>query len=150
MPSIEERVTIAAPASKVFEALVSPEGLHGWWSLNSDIMTKPGDISELRFDKDGRLVRMCFRIDTLDAPRRVAWTCIANDAPPWVGTTLRWDLQENQSGAVGGGSPATDVTLTHAGWQGTGPWFQDVVDGWKHFMSSLKRYVETGTGQPWG
>jgi hypothetical protein len=30
-------------------------------------------------------------------------------------------------------------------------WRENVVDsqGWKHFLGSLKLYVETGTGQPW-
>jgi hypothetical protein len=69
----------------------------------------------------------------------VRWTCIAHDMPSWVGTTLDWKLSEQGDGVL--------VSFEHAGWKEAGP--EAVAQGWKHFLGSLKLYVETGTGSPW-
>ena len=39
------------------------------------------------------------------------------------------------------------VKLDHAGWKGDPP--EPVAQGWKHFLGSMKSYLETGAGQPW-
>jgi hypothetical protein len=44
-------------------------------------------------------------------------------------------------------SRAVRVSFEHGGWKGAPP--EPVMQGWKHFLGSLKAYVETGTGQPW-
>ena len=33
------------------------------------------------------------------------------------------------------------------GWKGDAP--EPVVQGWRHFVGSLRSFVETGEGQPW-
>jgi hypothetical protein len=38
--------------------------------------------------------------------------------------------------------------LHHAGWREKSPVYDMCVGGWKHFMASLKAYVETGKGTP--
>ena len=30
-----------------------------------------------------------------------------------------------------------------------GPPYAMTVEGWSHFMASLERYLDTGTGEPW-
>jgi hypothetical protein len=67
------------------------------------------------------------------------WLCIAHDMPSWIGTTLNFQLEDR------GGK--TLVVFEHAGWKEEAP--APVAQGWKHFLASLKSYVETGTGQPW-
>lgn len=67
------------------------------------------------------------------------WTCVAHDMASWVGTSLTWRIKE-----AGG---AVVVSLDHAGWKDAAPGM--VAQGWKHFLGSMKSYVETGTGQPW-
>jgi len=44
-------------------------------------------------------------------------------------------------------SGATVVALEHSGWKDAPP--EMVAQGWKHFLGSMKAYLETGTGQPW-
>jgi hypothetical protein len=73
------------------------------------------------------------------ANERVRWTCVAHDMPSWVGTILTWTLRES------GG--ATMVWFEHGGWKEGAP--EPVVQGWKHFLASLRAYVEAGAGQPW-
>ncbi|MEN9578220.1 MAG: hypothetical protein RJA70_1229 [Pseudomonadota bacterium] len=96
-----------------------------------------GGVAALRFVKDGNPVNMGFRIDETTPNACVRWACVTHDMPSWIGTSLIWRLAE-----AGG---ATVVSFEHTGWKGLAP--DAVAQGWKHFLGSLKSYVETGTGQ---
>src|SRR5262249_54079207 len=92
-----------------------------------------------RFDRQG-LVEVTFHLDVAEADR-VAMTCIreSNNAD-WLGTKLSFAL-------VPAGD-ATRVELVHAGYPATNDHYDLCVKGWAYFLGSLKRYVETGTGEP--
>lgn len=139
MSSIHDEITIDATAVKVYEALATQAGYRGWWNTVAEVPEAVGGEAQLRFVKDGNPVNMRYRIDELRPNQSVRWTCIAHDMPSWVGTTLEWRLRD-----AGG---KTLVAFEHAGWTDPAP--VPVVQGWKHFLGSLKSYVETGTGQPW-
>lgn len=139
MASIKDQLRVAAPTSKVFEALSRQTGYRGWWNAAAEVPESEGKQAQLRFIKDGTPVNMRFRIDELTPNQRVRWTCIAHDLPGWVNTTLDWNLDAS--------GPETLVRFEHAGWKEGAP--EPVRDGWKHFLGSLKAYVETGSGQPW-
>jgi uncharacterized protein YndB with AHSA1/START domain len=139
MDSIKDEVRIQAPVSKVYEALTRQAGYRGWWNAVGEVAEVVGGEAKLHFIKEGKPVNMRFRIDEMKASDCVRWTCVAHDAPNWVGTSLTWRIKEAGGAAV--------VSLDHSGWKDAAP---DVVaQGWKHFVGSLKSYVETGTGQPW-
>jgi uncharacterized protein YndB with AHSA1/START domain len=139
MSSIKDEIRIQAPASKVYEALTRQAGYRGWWNAVGEVEQAVGGEAKLRFVKDGTPVSMRFRIDEMTANERVRWTCIAHDFQDWIGTSLNWGIKQGGDGVV--------VTLEHSGWKDAAP--EPVAQGWKHFMGSLKSYVETGTGQPW-
>jgi uncharacterized protein YndB with AHSA1/START domain len=139
MSSIKQEIRIAAPLGKVYAALSTQTGYRGWWNAVGEVSERVGGDAQLKFVKDGTPVNMGFRIDALQPNEAVRWTCIAHDMPSWVGTTLDWKLSEQADGVL--------VAFEHAGWKEAGP--EPVAQGWKHFLSSLKLYVETGTGQPW-
>jgi uncharacterized protein YndB with AHSA1/START domain len=139
MSSIKEEVRIQAPAAKVYQALTTQVGYRGWWNAVGDVDERVGGEAKLRFVKDGNPVHMQFRIDETKPNELVRWTCVGHDMQSWVGTTLAWRLKE-----AGG---ATVLSFEHGGWKDEAP--APVAQGWKHFVGSLKSYVETGTGQPW-
>jgi uncharacterized protein YndB with AHSA1/START domain len=139
MTAIRDEIGIQAPRAKVYAALTEQRGYRGWWNQVAEVGDSVGSEANLRFVKDGTPVNMRFRIDELTGDERVRWTCTAHDIESWVGTTLTWTLRDAGGGAL--------VTFEHAGWKGEPP--EPVVQGWKHFLSSLKSYVETGAGQPW-
>ena len=139
MKSIKEEVRIQAPTSKVYEALTRQAGYRGWWNAVGEVAESVGGEAKLRFVKDGTTVGMRFRIDEMKPNQLVQWTCVGHDMKDWIGTTLRWQLKQ--------AGDATLVSFEHAGWKGEAP--ETVAQGWKHFVGSLKSYVETGTGQPW-
>jgi uncharacterized protein YndB with AHSA1/START domain len=139
MNRIKEKLIVRGSPAKLFEALTTPAGYRGWWSKDCQIAEKAGDESKLKFNKDGNIVSMRFRLDETIPGRSVRWTCVGHDMDSWIGTTLRWDLSPD--------GDATEVSLEHRGWKGDAP--EPVVQGWRHFIGSLRSYVETGQGQPW-
>jgi hypothetical protein len=82
---------------------------------------------------------MRFRVESDDPVR---WACLDNGNPVWPGTTLEFRTEAEEGGVA--------FTLVHDGFaEDQSPPFQMTRDGWGHFVSSLKAYCETGTGQPW-
>ncbi len=139
MSAVKDEVRIQGTASKVYEALTRQSGYRGWWNAVGEVAEAVGGEAKLRFIKEGNPVNMRFRIDEMKANELVRWTCTAHDMPSWVGTTLSWRIKE-----AGG---AVMISFEHSGWKDAAP--DPVIQGWKHFLGSLKSYVETGTGQPW-
>lgn len=139
MSSIKEKLLIRATSAQVFEALTTPDGYRGWWSKDCQIAQKAGGESQLKFNKDGNVVTMRFRLDEAVPDKAVRWTCVGHDMESWIGTTLTWALATE--------GKSTEVMLEHGGWKGDVP--EPVVHGWRHFIGSLRSYVETGQGQPW-
>jgi uncharacterized protein YndB with AHSA1/START domain len=139
MHSIKDEVRTSVPTGKAYEALTRQAAYRGWWSTTAQVAESVGGEARLRFEKGERPVNMRFRIDETSPNQRVRWTCVGHDDPSWIGTWLDWRLA--------GTGDAVIVSLEHGGWKEAAP---DVVaQGWKHFMGSLKAYLETGTGQPW-
>ena len=139
MSSIKDEIRIEATAGKAYDALTRQSGYRAWWNTVAEVPEAVGGEAQLRFVKDGNPVAMRFRIDQLEPGKAVRWTCVAHDMPSWVGTTLAWRIAESGAAIV--------VALDHGGWAGEPP--APVAQGWRHFLGSLKSYLETGTGQPW-
>lgn len=139
MNAIKDEIRITAPASKVYEALTRQAGYRAWWNAAGEVAETVGGEANLHFVKEGKPVNMRFRIDEMKANQSVRWTCVGNDGPSWVGTTLTWRIND-----AGG---AVLLAFEHDGWKDPPP--EMIAQSWKHFLGSLKSYVETGTGQPW-
>lgn len=142
MPVIVKELNVKATVDAMHDAVTTPEGLRGWWSKDCDIGAGPGEENVLRFDKGGQKITMRFRIDKQD-PAEVAWTCIDNGNPAWIGTTLRFEITPDGDGA--------SVAIRHEGFEvpDDHPAFKMTAQGWEHFAGSLGRFVESGEGQPW-
>jgi uncharacterized protein YndB with AHSA1/START domain len=137
--AIRDEVRVQAPAGKVYEAITRQAGYRGWWNAVGEVGEVVGAEAKLKFVKDGTPISMKFRIEEMKPNESVRWTCVAHDMPSWVGTSLNWRIKEAGGSAV--------VAFEHAGWKDAAP--EPVVQGWKHFLGSLKSYLETGKGQPW-
>ncbi len=139
MSSIKQEIRIKGNVRKVYDALTQEVGYRGWWNKAGEVPEVVGAEAKLHFVKDGQPVSMRYRIDEMKTDEGVRWTCIGHDMPSWIGTTLSWRFKEQGGDVL--------VYFEHAGWKDTPP--EPVVQGWQHFLGSLKSFVETGTGQPW-
>jgi len=140
---IVQNFKVNATADKLYNAIGTQQGIEGWWCKDCNIATETGNVSEMRFDKQGTIVEMKFRVEEL-APGRIAWTCIGNGNPIWLETTIDFDIKSNGEGS--------ELNFTHGNWDPSldgNEAFDMVKEGWGHFMGSLKTYCETGAGQPW-
>jgi uncharacterized protein YndB with AHSA1/START domain len=139
MPSIKDQVRIQTTPDKAFAALTTQAGYRAWWNAKAEVPVQVGATAQLHFVKDGQPVEMAFRIESQTLNDSVRWTCVAHAMPSWLGTSLEWKIAPAADGVV--------VSLDHAGWKEAGP--DMVAQGWKHFLGSMKAYLEGGQGQPW-
>lgn len=135
MADILHRVGIKAPLADVYQALVTREGLAGWWTTNTQGDTQVGGVLRFRFGAGG----FDMKVLDLDSAGRVRWQVV--DGPEeWVGTTVRWDLRQEGDYVI--------VLLKHQGWKDPAEFMHHCSTKWAMFLMSLKALVETGKGAP--
>jgi uncharacterized protein YndB with AHSA1/START domain len=144
METIATSIDVQAAPARVYEAVSTTAGHRAWWTTDCEVGSKVGEPATFRFkNKDGSTMEVRFRIDKLAPGQAVEMTCVGHvNNPEWENTKLALRLR-----AAGDG---TRVDLHHSGFAAKTPLYQMCVDGWSHFMASLKAYLETGKGTPFG
>ncbi len=135
-----------APVSALYAALSTEAGLRGWWTQTCTAGALVGEPARFEFGESYKLVR----IDTLRPDRQVRWQVLENricvegrnlPANEWAGTTIVFRLN--------GDTPThTVLRFEHLGLTPELACYDLCEGGWNHFLASLLRYVETGTGSP--
>jgi uncharacterized protein YndB with AHSA1/START domain len=132
----QAQLIIAGSPDAVFDAVTTLQGLAGWWTA----VTGDGRTGgELTFSF-GPASDAVMRVDAAERAVGVRWTTIACHVEDWVETTVHFDLEETPTG--------TALRFRHGGLTPRLECFSDCKSGWDHFMTSLRAYVETGTGYP--
>jgi uncharacterized protein YndB with AHSA1/START domain len=138
---IVHRIGIRAPASKVFEAVATAEGVAGWWTRDTTGTAALGGKVNTRFlHQDGSEIgHMDFEITTLEPDQEVRWRF--TDGPPeWIGTEATFQLAED--------SGMTIVIFGHRNWREPVEFMAHCSMKWAVFLLSLRELVETGKGKP--
>jgi uncharacterized protein YndB with AHSA1/START domain len=133
----QQQLTLAAARTTVFGAIATVDGPRHWWTT---VVTGSADLGgELRFGFEGLDEQIVMRVDTLQPPELVTWSCVAHTrGQEWTGSTVRFELKDR-------GPRSCDLNFRHAGIAA-----DLVADGWNHFLASLAAYAEAGTGTPFG
>ncbi|HEV8065673.1 MAG TPA: SRPBCC domain-containing protein [Acidimicrobiales bacterium] len=140
-PGFVSEVVIAAPPHDVFSAVSSLEGLAGWWVPTVTGCTAQGGEVVFSFGDQ----RIIMRVDHVDDPRQVTWTCLRHTKfPEWDGTTVRFDLRTADEDA-----DATVLSFEHAGLVPEFECFSMCSSGWGHYLASLADHLVKGEGTPW-
>jgi hypothetical protein len=123
---------VAAPATALFEALTTLDGLAGWWSPL--VTGSPGARGgQARFEFEGLDEAIVMRVDQLERPSLVVWTCLEHTSfPEWNDTRVRFDIEELDDRSC-------MLTLRHIG----------LSPAWDYFFASLVGLVERGEGTPY-
>lgn len=98
-------LTIKAPVTRVYEALTASRDLSLWWDHPLERDLAVGSIADFPLGA-GCLMRI--RIDELEHPSRVCWTCVGG-VPEWERSTLRFQLKEQPR--------TTLLRFGHRGWR---------------------------------
>jgi uncharacterized protein YndB with AHSA1/START domain len=136
MSDILHRVGVKASPADVFAALTTIDGLAGWWT--EDTTGDPDGVIQFRFAAAGG---EGFDMKVLETKpgELVRWEVV--DGPPeWIGTHIRFDLSQTDEWAI--------VLFKHEGWKEPVEFMHHCSTKWASFLLSLKKYVETGKGDP--
>lgn len=128
MVSIEHINYIKAPASTVYHALTTEEGLGNIWTMKLRVKAEVGFVNEFDFD-EGYLTKM--RTVELQENQKVVWECIESDKE-WAGTTVSFQLSEKDG--------ITTVTLKHLDWRELTDYYRWCNYHWALFLFRLKNY----------
>jgi uncharacterized protein YndB with AHSA1/START domain len=159
MADIYHELLIGAPLEKVYNAIVTQEGLAAWWTPKAKAKTEVDTIAVFPFGPD---YTKEMRITSLKPSSQVKWICIKG-AEEWVGTTISFELLPVDKETVVRTSPelsdqvqqlhnfrnGTLLVLHHNGWKDHTSMFAECNYTWAQFLRSLKLLCETGKGRPW-
>ena len=141
MFSIVHRIGIHAPASRVYPALSTIEGLSGWWTRETAGRSAvPGEITfTFRNQAGTELGRFGMEVLELSPADKVRWRVQSGPAE-WVGTELSFTLAEQDG--------MTIVLFAHRGWREEVEFMAHCSMKWAMFLLSLRDLVEEGAGRP--
>ncbi len=138
VPRIRHTISIDAPRFKVFHALIDPQALEKWIATKATV--EPHDAGRYsygwKYDVNGR--------EVAGGPTKILEVVenskLVTDWPDWRGDTSRpaqrvtWTLE-----AIG---DQTRVTVIHDRFERPAD-LSDYPQGWLHFLSLLKKSVES-------
>jgi uncharacterized protein YndB with AHSA1/START domain len=137
MADLHHQIAIEAATGRVFIALTEAAELRAWWTADSLAEPRQGGVAEFGFMNRTVVFRM--RIDEFSPGRRLVWSCVGGP-PEWVGTTVRWDLSDNEGGG-------TTVRFRHEDAHSSAVSLATRNTTWGCLMRQLKSHVE---GTPLG
>ena len=133
---IKHNVLFHCSANKVYNAISTPEGIQGWWTVDTIIVPEVGGMAEFIF---GEKYHNKMEITDLQPDKRVAWHCVEGDQE-WIGTDFTFELE--------GKDDHTLLRFGHNNWKSQTDFFAHCNFQWGRYMISLKKYCETGSGDP--
>lgn len=136
MPDIIHRIGIACPASDVYKALTTDEGLSQWWTTDTKGAGEVGSVIQFRFAGDGP----DFEVVELQTDTMVRWKHSGEMPNAWMGTEITFQL--NSEG------DQTYVFFSHSNWKQASEFMGHCSTKWAVFLLSLKDAIETGKGKP--
>ncbi len=147
MDDYTKGLQIKAPVAQVYKAISTQNGVQEWWTRDCRIDTMVGGEATFRFEPG---IYATMKIRAMTDNQEVMWGCTSQHFPAqgsartdeWVGTTLRFHLNDNGDGT-------TILSFTHEGLTPKLDCYKESEAGWNYFLDSLKKYAEVGRGTPY-
>ena len=135
MKTIIHTVHVHAPPARVYQALMTAEGLSKWWTTKVEV--EPGTGGMIRFTFHGDF-HPSMKQTVLEPNRLVRWLCLDGHSN-WQDNTFSFALEQRN------GDTRLQFVQKHA---------QELSDdtygtynfNWGYYLNSLKQLCETGTG----
>ena len=130
MADILHDFPIRASPARVFEVMVTPQGLDQWWTLRATGRPESDSEYQLWFgpEYDWRA-----RVTRLVTSEEFEWE-MTRATDDWLGTRVGFRLTQE----VG----QTLVSFRHTGWAGPTPHFRTSSCCWAMYLRILRRYIE--------
>jgi uncharacterized protein YndB with AHSA1/START domain len=136
MAVIKHYLIVRSSPEKIYKALTTKVGAANWWTVQTEIGNKVGDINIFDF---GERYHNKMEIVDLQPNKRVEWKCIEGDKE-WIGTTLTFEMEKKDDHSV--------LKFTHADWREETDFFASCNYHWGYYLRSIKLYCESGKGTP--
>lgn len=136
MPSIKHYLVIKSSPEKIYRSLTTKEGVTNWWTAQTEIGNKVGDINTFDF---GERYHNKMTILDLQPGKSVEWECFEGDEE-WIATKLLFQIEEKDGETI--------LRFTHRDWKEETDFFSSCNYHWGYYMRSLKLFCETGKGTP--
>ena len=137
----QKAIRLQASVSAVFDALTTVTSLGSWWTR----ATGSGEAGgELRFFFDSPTDACVMRVDHADRPTLVEWTVTeCAFLPDWVGTRPTFTITPVEN-------DRSELFFRHHGLTPELACIEMCTLGWNSYLASLRQYVESGQGSPFG
>jgi len=141
MKDIIHRVGIKAPASKVYAALSTIEGLSAWWTVSTTGSPKIGGVIAFRFSTETgeEIGGFDMEVRELVPDQKVVWR-VKEGPAEWVGTDIEFLLSRQDDYTI--------VMFGHRKWREEVEFMAHCSTKWATFLLSLRDLVENGKGNP--
>jgi uncharacterized protein YndB with AHSA1/START domain len=137
MPEILHQLRVNTPAERVYAALTQQTGLASWGTRDTTAEPTLGSTAQFGFNNRQIIFRML--IETLRPNKHVQWRCLG-DHPEWTDTEVIFELTADADG--------TTLRFSHRKWKSSDGMLARCSYDWARYLTSLKSYLETGTGMP--
>lgn len=128
-------IEINVAPEKVSHAFIDLDGVRGWWTQDTEIVSSFPKVFFLKFGSEYQNKMQVVE----ETDRKVVWKCIEG-ADEWVGTTLSWSIEEKSPNK-------TILRFTHE-WREETDFFASCNTIWGYYMESIRLLCETGKGTP--
>lgn len=139
--NIKHNFKINAKPEMIYSALISPHGIHSWFSEKGTIASKVGDVHVLNYLKEGNPMSMELKIEELNLNKKVIWRCVKHEYDVWLDTTMTFNILDNN-----------EFEFIHTNFKDLhkdSERYQLVIKSWDYFLKNLKDFCETGEAHPW-
>lgn len=135
MQDIMHQIRIHAPPQRVYDAITTADGLQHWWTRDAAIEPNTGAAGTFGFY--GRRFVAKVTVEELTPPSRVRWK-VVNAA--WPATDIAFSLRPDGSDTI--------LVFAHRGFPRADEAMASTTTRWGFYLQSLKRYLQTGKGNP--
>jgi uncharacterized protein YndB with AHSA1/START domain len=135
MPDIMHLMKINAQPKRVYEAIATADGIRNWWTRDAVLDAKTGGAGEFGFYGHRFVINL--NVKELKPPSRLSWNLMSGG---FEDTTITFDLR--------GEGETTTLSFVHAGFDRADDRYAGATSRWGYYLVSLKKYLETGSGNP--
>lgn len=145
MDNYTNTIEVKTTADKAYNALTNQIPL--WWTeMFEGSSAQTGEGFTIRFGAD---IHKTMRVKEAVSDAKIIWyvedSLIAlpelKNQTEWIGTTIVWEIQQT--------GESSQIKVTHLGLNPDVECYDICSNGWVQFLSSLKLFLETGTGTPY-
>ena len=131
---------IASTPEKVFEAISNPEITRRYWGHENVSDWKPGSTWEHIRANDERTVNTVGKVIEFSPPNRlvISWASPARADNPESHSRVTFEIEEYED--------MVRLTVAHDELEADSDMAKGISKGWPVVLSSLKSYLETGSG----